>query len=330
MEYVSTRGSAPALDFEGVTLAGLANDGGLYLPREWPRLSHEEIAALAGLPYPVLAARIMQPFVGGRLSPNGETQGADDPDPAETFGAAAKVAQDRKVAFLELRQPGPNGTFGATDVPQQDAHIRGIYTGPLVLNSDYTPEEAASDVESGRADAISFGRPFISNPDLPTRIAKGAHLAENVNVPQSWYLPGEAGYIDYPTLEEAAAARACPGAPRAGAMICERAALFGVVRSILRPILRGIAILAGIRAVFTIFAAALGRLRLDHRDRQHRVGDRAAQHFTLWPGLFGIVRLGGILAIPARGEQQRACTNGENPAGHDASCCSSAARNAGA
>ena len=70
MEYVSTRGSAPALDFEGVTLAGLAGDGGLYLPREWPRLSHAEIAALAGLPYPVLAARIMQPFVGDSLSPD--------------------------------------------------------------------------------------------------------------------------------------------------------------------------------------------------------------------------------------------------------------------
>ena len=42
MEYVSTRGSAPALDFEGVTLAGLASDGGLYLPREWPRFSPGE------------------------------------------------------------------------------------------------------------------------------------------------------------------------------------------------------------------------------------------------------------------------------------------------
>lgn len=69
MEYVSTRGSAPALDFEGVTLAGLANDGGLYLPREWPRFSQEEIAALAGLSYPALAARIMQPFVGDCLTP---------------------------------------------------------------------------------------------------------------------------------------------------------------------------------------------------------------------------------------------------------------------
>ncbi|OYW44173.1 MAG: threonine synthase [Sphingomonadales bacterium 12-68-11] len=68
MEYVSTRGSAPVLDFEGVTLAGLATDGGLYLPREWPRFAESEIAALAGLPYPELAARIMAPFVGDSLT----------------------------------------------------------------------------------------------------------------------------------------------------------------------------------------------------------------------------------------------------------------------
>jgi len=69
MEYISTRGSAPALDFEGATLAGLAGDGGLYVPREWPRFSPEEIAALAGLPYAELAQRIMQPFVGDSLTP---------------------------------------------------------------------------------------------------------------------------------------------------------------------------------------------------------------------------------------------------------------------
>ena len=68
MEYVSTRGSAPALDFEGVTLAGLAADGGLYVPREWPQFSTDEIAALAGLPYAELAVRIMAPFVGESLS----------------------------------------------------------------------------------------------------------------------------------------------------------------------------------------------------------------------------------------------------------------------
>ena len=68
MEYISTRGSAPALDFEGVTLAGLASDGGLYLPCEWPHFSEAEIAAMAGLPYAELAARVMAPFVGGSLS----------------------------------------------------------------------------------------------------------------------------------------------------------------------------------------------------------------------------------------------------------------------
>lgn len=69
MQYVSTRGSAPALDFEGATLAGLASDGGLYVPSEWPSFSPEEIAALGGLPYAELAQRIMQPFVGDSLTP---------------------------------------------------------------------------------------------------------------------------------------------------------------------------------------------------------------------------------------------------------------------
>lgn len=69
MQYVSTRGSAPTLDFAGVTLAGLANDGGLYVPAEWPRFSRDEIASMRGLPYAELAARIMQPFVGDCLTP---------------------------------------------------------------------------------------------------------------------------------------------------------------------------------------------------------------------------------------------------------------------
>ncbi|MEL7190635.1 MAG: threonine synthase [Pseudomonadota bacterium] len=68
MEYVSTRGNAPVLDFEGVTLTGLASDGGLYLPREWPRFSDEEIRSMRGEPYWAVAARVMKPFVGTCLS----------------------------------------------------------------------------------------------------------------------------------------------------------------------------------------------------------------------------------------------------------------------
>lgn len=146
--------------------------------------------------------------VSVRLSPNGETQGCDDSDPATTFAAAAKVCQDLGLGFVELRQPGPDGTFGQTDVPQQDGVIRQIYTGPLVLNSDYSAHEAEADVTSGRCDAVSFGRPYISNPDLAERIRAGAKWAPNVNVPASWYMPGPAGYIDYPTMDRENAAAA--------------------------------------------------------------------------------------------------------------------------
>ncbi|PZU11451.1 threonine synthase [Sphingomonas sp.] len=68
MRYVSTRGSAPALDFEGATLAGLASDGGLYVPEAWPRFSKDEIAALAGLSYADTAVAVMAPFVGDALT----------------------------------------------------------------------------------------------------------------------------------------------------------------------------------------------------------------------------------------------------------------------
>ena len=68
MQYVSTRGSAPSLDFEGVTLAGLASDGGLYVPAAWPRFSVEEIAALKGASYVETAVVVMKPFVGDCLT----------------------------------------------------------------------------------------------------------------------------------------------------------------------------------------------------------------------------------------------------------------------
>ena len=64
MRYVSTRGQAPARDFAGVLLAGLAEDGGLFVPETWPSWSHADLRSLRGLPYAELAARVMQPFIG--------------------------------------------------------------------------------------------------------------------------------------------------------------------------------------------------------------------------------------------------------------------------
>ena len=65
MKFVSTRGEAPAISFEGALLAALASDGGLYMPEAWPRLKPGEIAALAGLDYADAAYRIMRPYLEG-------------------------------------------------------------------------------------------------------------------------------------------------------------------------------------------------------------------------------------------------------------------------
>ncbi|WP_034492285.1 threonine synthase [Afifella pfennigii] len=68
MRYVSTRGEAPSLGFRDVVLSGLARDGGLYVPQEWPRFSKDEIAALAGRPYAEIALAVMRRFVGEEIA----------------------------------------------------------------------------------------------------------------------------------------------------------------------------------------------------------------------------------------------------------------------
>ncbi len=137
--------------------------------------------------------------VSVRLSPNGDSQGVDDSDPAPLFAHAADVLNAIGIASLELREPGPNGTFGATEVPRQSPLIRQHFKGPLILNSDYDKARAQADLDSGLADAISFGRPFMANPDLVERLREDAPLTPPQPMP-TWYGPGEAGYTDYPTL----------------------------------------------------------------------------------------------------------------------------------
>ncbi len=138
-----------------------------------------------------------------RLSPNGESQGADDSDPESVFVPAAKMLGDMGIAFLELREISQNGTFGSTDVPKLSPAIRKAFTGPLVLNQDYSQDAGQADLDSGVADAIAWGRLFIANPDLVERFRLGAEL--NVPNPKTFYVPGPEGYVDYPALETAAA-----------------------------------------------------------------------------------------------------------------------------
>lgn len=136
-----------------------------------------------------------------RLSPNGDSQGADDATPNETFTAAAKLLSDIGIAFLELREPPPHGTYGNTDIPAVSPHIRPVFDGPLVLNSDYFFDNATEALAEDRADAISFGRTFMTNPDLVERFRLGAEL-NPIDFTPTWYSQGPEGYIDYPTLAE--------------------------------------------------------------------------------------------------------------------------------
>jgi threonine synthase len=97
MRYISTRGTAPTLSFGEAMMTGLARDGGLYVPETVPVLSHDEIAALAGLPYEEIAFRVMTPFMGGFF---GE---------AEFRGLLAKAyAGFGHAARAPLVQLGPN------------------------------------------------------------------------------------------------------------------------------------------------------------------------------------------------------------------------------
>ncbi len=136
---------------------------------------------------------------GVRLSPNGDSQGVNDSDPETLFSAAAAALDKIGIAYLELREPPFDGTFGKADRPPVHPVIRKAFSRTLVLNSDYTKEKAQAALDAGEADAIAFGRPFLANPDLPHRFAEGLPL--NKDVMETWYSQGPEGYVDYPTAE---------------------------------------------------------------------------------------------------------------------------------
>jgi threonine synthase len=69
MRYISTRGQAPAVGFTDAVLGGLAPDGGLYVPQDWPQISREEIAGFAAMPYADVAARVLGAFAGDEIAP---------------------------------------------------------------------------------------------------------------------------------------------------------------------------------------------------------------------------------------------------------------------
>lgn len=127
--------------------------------------------------------------VGLRICPGLDYNDIHDANPAETYGLLLDEASRLGLAYLHLvHRAFPD--FDNLDL------VKTHWTGKLILNNELTPESAAAALAAGDADAVSFGRAFIGNPDLVARIRDGIELAgyDRSRV----YTPGPEGYTDYP------------------------------------------------------------------------------------------------------------------------------------
>jgi N-ethylmaleimide reductase len=132
--------------------------------------------------------------VGVRLSPLGTFNGMSDSNPAATFGHAAQALGRFGLAYLHVVE-----RFGGPLAPEQEDVMRRIrerWHGPYLANGGYDATRGAQAVESGWATAVTYGEPFLTNPDLPLRFLTGTPLNEP---DRDTYYGGDAkGYVDYP------------------------------------------------------------------------------------------------------------------------------------
>lgn len=136
--------------------------------------------------------------VGVRLSPNGEILGVNDTDPAGLFTAASRRLGEIGIAYLEVRE-APEGRYMlSSDTAQVHPQMREAFGGTFIMNSDFDQKRAEDTVAQGNADAISFGRLFISNPNLPKVFREGKQ--PDPGNPKTYYTLGAEGYTDYPDI----------------------------------------------------------------------------------------------------------------------------------
>ena len=139
--------------------------------------------------------------VGVRLSPTNPFNDMKDSDPEGLFTYVAEQLGQFDLAYLHVLEARPGSDHpmaGEEQVPYVTPQIRDVYPGRLMLNAGYDYEEANQALEEGQGNLISFGVPFIGNPDLVARFAQDASL--NEADPETFYTHGEEGYLDYPLL----------------------------------------------------------------------------------------------------------------------------------
>ena len=134
-----------------------------------------------------------------RLSPNGDSQGVIDSDPEPLFVAAAEILSKLNVSMLDLRESFQESTFfGQTTQQKLHGPIRNAFKNALLLNQQYDRDSAEEAIQNGTADAISFGRAFIPNPDLVDKMKHNKKLRVFNDMVKWWYSQGPEGYIDFP------------------------------------------------------------------------------------------------------------------------------------
>jgi len=132
-----------------------------------------------------------------RLAPFLTARGMACPDILPTILAATEYLQDRGIAYLHLVEADWDDAPHFTEEFRQA--IRARFTRPIIVAGKYDKVRAEWVLSKGYADLVAFGRPFVANPDLPRRLAKGLPLA--AFDPNTLFGGSEAGYSDYPELE---------------------------------------------------------------------------------------------------------------------------------
>jgi N-ethylmaleimide reductase len=138
--------------------------------------------------------------VGIRFSPQGSSS-IFDSNPLATFSYVTEQLNRFNLAYLHVIEALPGHPMARKPGTEPIAPaLRGIFNGAFILNGGYTQETAEEALANNEADLIAFGVPFIANPDLVERFEQGAAL----NQPDfaTFYVPGDKGYIDYPSLAE--------------------------------------------------------------------------------------------------------------------------------
>jgi N-ethylmaleimide reductase len=144
--------------------------------------------------------------VGVRLSPYGIANGSGEPDPMPLYTHVVQSLNPLGLAYLHFIEPRSSGAGRAEvnhqNVPSAMVLFRPIWKGVLITAGGFTGETANAAIEAGHADAIAFGRIFISNPDLPRRLQRGFPLTTYDR--KTFYGGDVAGYTDYPAHDELA------------------------------------------------------------------------------------------------------------------------------